>query len=77
MHVFAAPVTTSGLVEVDDAVGEHLGVDAEVAHAALHQERAHGVRHRADADLQARAVVDLARDQPGDRAVGIGRRRVR
>jgi len=41
----------AGAVEVDDAVGEHLGVNAEVAHAALTQQRADRVRHRSDADL--------------------------
>ena len=70
-------MTTPASVQVDDAVGEHLGVDAEVAHAALEQQRADRVRHRADADLQARAVVDLGRDQAGDRAIDVGRRRVR
>jgi hypothetical protein len=29
------------VVQVDDPVGEHFGVDAEVAHACLEQERAH------------------------------------
>ena len=63
----------TGLVEVDDAVGEHLGVDAEVAHAALEQQRADRVRHGADADLQAAAVLDLGGDQLRHRAVDLGR----
>ena len=67
----------AGLVEVDDAVGEHLGVHAEVAHAALEQQRADGVRHRADADLQAGAVLDLGGDQPRDGVIDVGGRRVR
>ena len=67
----------AGLVEIDDPVGEHLGVDAEVAHAALQQQRAHGIRHRADADLQTRAVFDLAGDQSRHGTVGISRCRVR
>ena len=42
-------------------------MDAEVAHAALEQERADGVRHGADADLQAIAVLDLGGDEPARR----------
>ena len=40
------------------------------------QQRADGVRHAADADLQAGAVLDLGGDQRGDLAVDVGRRRV-
>ena len=58
-------------------VGQHLGVDAEVADAAFRQQGADGVRHAADADLQAGAVLDLGGDQARDRAVDFGRRRVR
>ena len=67
----------AGEVEIDDPVGEHLGVHAEVAHAALAQQRAHRVGHRSDADLQAAAVLDLRGDQLRDRAVVLRRRRVR
>ena len=35
------------------------------------------VRHAADADLQAGAVLDLGGDQAADRAVDVARRRVR
>src|SRR3954469_5429391 len=64
-------------VEVDDAVGEPLGVDAQLTHAALAHQRADGVRHRSDADLQAAAVVDLGGDQLRDGAVGIAGSQVR
>jgi len=67
----------TGAVEVDDAVGEHLCVDAEVAHTAFAQQRADRVRHRSDADLQAAAIVDLGGDALRDGAVNVGRRRVR
>ena len=77
LHVLRRSVHHAGPVQVDDPVGEHLGVDAEVAYAGLLEERAHGVRHRADADLQTRAVVDLRRDQTRDRAIGVGRRDAR
>ena len=50
---------------------------AEVAHAALEQQRADGVRHRADADLQAAAVLDLGRDQLRHGTVDVGGRRIR
>src|SRR4051794_16786672 len=66
----------AGAVEIDDAVGEHLGVDAQLTHAALAQQRADGVRHRSDADLQAAAVLDLGGDQLRDGAVGIAGRQV-
>jgi hypothetical protein len=72
----AGPGDDAGAVEVDDAVGEHLGVDAEVAHPAVAQQRADRVRHRADADLEAAAVLDLG-DQRRDGAVGFGGRQVR
>ena len=66
-----------GLVELDEAVRHHLGVDAEIAHAALEQDRAHGVRHGADPDLQAIAVLDLRGDEPSDGGVDVADRRIR
>ena len=67
----------AGLVELDDAVGQHLGVHAEVADAAFQQQRADRIRHAADADLQAGAILDLGCDPARDGAVDLGRRRVR
>jgi len=64
-------------VEIDDAVSQHLGMHAQVAHPALEQQRADRVRHRADADLQATAVLDLGGDRLRDRAIGVGGGRVR
>ena len=59
----------AGLDEVDDPVGEQLGVDAEVAVAA--EPLQHRVRDAADADLQRRAVGDPLDDRGGDRAVAL------
>ena len=42
--------------------------------AALAQQRAHGVGHAANADLQAGAVFDLRRDQRRDLAIDVGDR---
>lgn len=64
-------------VEIDDAVSQHLGMHAQVAHPALEQQRADRVRHRADAELQATAVLDLGGDRLRDRAIGVGGGRVR
>ena len=52
------------VVEVDDALAEHLGVDAEVV--LLVQEQQHRVGDAADAELQAGAVVDEAGDVLAD-----------
>jgi hypothetical protein len=46
-------------------------VHAQVLHAALEQERAHGVGHGADAHLQAVAVFDLRGDEPSHRGVHV------
>ena len=59
------------LDEVDDAVGEQLRVDAEVAVIAERGED--GVRDRADADLERRAVGDPLDDPLGDRLVTLVR----
>ena len=66
----------AGLVQIDDAVGQHLGVHAQIAHAAFLQQSADGIRHAADPDLDAGAVFHLARDLPGDRMVDIAGRRI-
>jgi hypothetical protein len=63
--------------EVDHGVDEHLRVDAEVPHGAVAEDRADGVRHAADADLQAGAVLDLGRDERGDLPVHLRRRGIR
>ena len=52
------------VVEVDHALAEHLGVDAEVV--LFVQEQQHGVGDAADAELQAGAVVDEAGDVLAD-----------
>ena len=62
---------TSCLIEVGDAVDHHFRVDAKVAHAAFEQERADGIRHAADPDLQAVAVLDFRRDEPSDGAIDL------
>ena len=59
-------------------------MDAKIAHIGVTQQRAHRVGHAADADLQAGAIFDLGRYQPGhlllDRAAvarrDLGQRRV-
>ncbi len=53
------------VVEVDDALAEHLGVDAEVV--LLVQEHEDGVGDAADAELQAGAVLHEAGDVAADR----------
>ena len=50
----------AALDEVDDPVGQQLGVDAEVAVVAQRVE--HRVRDAADPDLQRRAVGDALHD---------------
>ena len=63
------PVMTPRLDEAHDAVGEHLGVDAEVV--VVGERAEHRVRDRADAHLQRRAVGDQARHVSADRAVHV------
>jgi hypothetical protein len=63
-------------IQVDDPVGEHLSVDPEVANTAFEKQWAHCVRHGADPDLQAGAVLNLCCDEPGDGPIGIGGRQV-
>ena len=58
--VLAAFVITPRSMQLDQPVREHLGVDAEVVLVA--EAAQHGVRDRADADLEGGAVLD----QPGD-----------
>ena len=50
---------------------------AEIVDAALQKQRTYGVRHTADADLQASSILDLAGDQAGDGPVDLGWRRAR
>ena len=61
--------------EIDDAVGQQLGVDAEVAVVAQRLE--HGVGDPADADLQRRPVGDVLDDGGRDRPVAVVRLRGR
>jgi hypothetical protein len=56
VHLLEAVRDDAGLDEVDHAVGEHLGVDAEVV--LVHQRREHRVGNGADAHLQNGAVGD-------------------
>lgn len=67
----------AALEQVDEAVGEHLGVHAQVA--LLAQARHHGVGDAADAHLQAGAVLHQAGDEFADARLdlGLGLRRVR
>ena len=48
----------TGLDEIDDAVGEHLGVDAEVAFMV--EPREHGVGDTSDSHLEGGTVLDEA-----------------
>src|SRR3954470_16456499 len=50
--------------QVDDRLGDHVGMDREIA--AVEQVREHLVRHATDADLERRTVVDQPRDVGGD-----------
>ena len=50
---------------------------AEIAHPAFKKDRAHGIGHAADADLQAVAVLDFSRDEPPHRAVDLAGWRIR
>ena len=69
-------VIDARLDQIDDAVREHLGVDAEVV--LVEQAPQHRVRNRADAHLQRRAVVHQPRHVLADRVLdGVdGRRRM-
>ena len=64
MDVLAAVRDDAGLDEIDHAVGEHLGVDAEVV--LVEQAAQHRVGNRADAHLQRRAVGDERGDVLAD-----------
>ena len=77
IQLFSGAGDPPGLVELGEAVRHHFGVDAEIAHAALEQERAHGVRHGADPDLQAIPVPDLGGDEPADSDVEVADWRIR
>ncbi len=76
VDAFPGPGHEAGLDELDHAVDEHLGVDAEVADARVLQEPADGVRHAADPDLETGAVAHLGGDQRRDLAVDVGGARV-
>ena len=67
VEVLADAVDDAGLDEVDDAVGQQLGVDAEVAMVGEGGED--GVRGGADADLDRGAVGDAFGDVGGDAGV--------
>ena len=69
-----APVIDAGLDEVDDDVGEHLGVDAEVALVAQGQRRRR--RDRADAQLERRPVRDEVGDVLADPPLDLADRRL-
>ena len=62
----------AGRVQIHEAVGKHLGVDAEVALFA--EPREHRVGNRADAELEHRAVLHEVRDELPDACVGLRHR---
>ena len=66
----------AGLIHIQVAVAEHLGVDAQVAQVALGDHLTHGVGQRADTQLEGRAVGHVLHHVFGDlhlRLVGGGR----
>ncbi len=69
IEVFADAVDHAGLDQIDDTVGEQLGVDTEVA--MVHQGGHDRVRDGADAGLQGGPVGDPFGDVVGDRAVEV------
>ena len=76
-----APVDLLGLtadlaqtVQVDDPVRQHLGMNAQAADRGMGQQRTDRIRHPANPDLQAIAILQFRRDQPGHGAVDIAGR---
>src|ERR1700676_2634992 len=64
-------------VEIDDSISQHFRMYAEIAHPALEQQGTYRVRHCTNANLQARAIVDLSSNLPRDSTVDISGWRVR
>src|ERR1019366_2474881 len=64
------------LIELRNAVGQHLGMDAKIADPAFEQQRANRVGHAADTYLQAGAVINLAGDEARNGLVDLGWLRV-
>src|SRR5262249_31328409 len=52
-------------------------MDAQVFHAAVHQQGTHRVGHATDSDLKTRPILNLGGDLPGHRAVNLARLRIR
>ena len=74
VDVLLAAGDDAGFHQVHDAVGDHLGVDAQVM--LVHEALAHGIGDTADAQLDGVAVVDQAGDVSADGALhgsGLGR----
>ena len=67
----------AGHRHIHKAVHIHLGVNGEVLEVGLRDHRADGVRHTADAELQAGTVRDLRHDEVRHRGVDLGRRAAR
>ena len=61
-----------GFVQIHHAIGEHLGVDAQVL--AVHQEGGDGIGNAADAELQGGAIFDQFGDVTADGLFGLGGR---
>ena len=62
--VLRAPVTAPDFDQINDAVGDHLGVDAEVL--LVLEETEQRLRNAADADFNRGTVLDQRRDVLGD-----------
>ena len=67
----AAPVDHPAFDEIDDDIGEHLGVDAEVA--LVHERRAHRRRDPADAHLDRGAIGNEIRHELPDPPLDLSR----
>ena len=59
--------------DVNECVNVHFSMNAEVLQVRLRDHRAYGIRHAADAQLQARAVRDFLHDQLCNRLINLGR----
>src|ERR1700716_497507 len=64
-------------VKLQNTVGEHFGVHAQMANAALQQERTYRIGHPANTNLQARAVFNLGGNSSRDLPIDVGGWRIR
>ncbi|EKD39175.1 MAG: hypothetical protein ACD_75C00486G0001, partial [uncultured bacterium] len=75
--VLLLPVADAAcLVDIDEAVAEHLRMHSQVAQIGGGDQFADGIGHGADAELQAGAVLDLGNDDLGDPLINIGNLRL-